>query len=284
MAPKKGLGKGLEALFADNATEFAEKSTPQPIKLTEIEPNRNQPRQVFDDASLAELADSIREHGLIQPIAVRPMPNGGYQIVAGERRWRACRMAGLSEAPVIVMDIDDKKAMEIAIIENLQRENLNPIEEAQGFKELMDQYNMTQAEVSSSVGKSRPAIANTLRLLNLPPKTLSLVSNGSLSAGHARALLALENEKLIDETAELAVKQGLNVREIEKLAKKNDKNQKKKPELHLRDSFFDEIEIAMKSELGHKVKVNAKGEKGSIEISFSSKKELSDIAAKLAGK
>lgn len=283
MAQKKGLGKGLDALFIDNATKI-EGSSAEMLKINEIEPNRNQPRKDFDDESLQQLADSIREHGIIQPIIVRPQSNGIYQIVAGERRWRASRMVGLNEVPVIIRDYDDTKTMEIALIENLQRENLNPIEEALGYKELMDNFSLTQVEVSTSVGKSRSAVANTLRLLNLPKQAIDLVKDGRISSGHARALLAFEDENLIIEIAKKAADNGMTVREVENLSKKpnNARKSEEKTLQSKKDSFFDEIELALKQELHRKVKVNAKENKGSITIDFYSKEELADIAKKLA--
>lgn len=282
MAGKKGLGKGLDALFFDNATEV-ENGSSELIKITAIEPNRNQPRKQFDDEALTQLADSIREHGLIQPLLVRPLENGNYQIVAGERRWRASRMAGLTEIPVIIRDLDDVKTMELALIENLQRENLNAVEEALGYKELMESYNMTQAEVSKSVGKSRSAVANTVRLLNLPEKVKDYVISGDISSGHARALLALEEDELIIATAEKILKDGLTVRDIEKMAKpKSDKPQKKQTSSAKKDSFFDEMELALKEELHRKIKITHNGDKGTIEIAFYNKQELADIAARLA--
>lgn len=284
MAGKKGLGKGLDALFFDNATEVQNGSS-ELIKITAIEPNRNQPRKQFDDEALQQLADSIREHGLIQPLLVRPLDNGSYQIVAGERRWRASRMAGLTEIPVIIRDLDDVKTMELALIENLQRENLNAVEEALGYKELMENYNMTQAEVSKSVGKSRSAVANTIRLLNLPEKVLDYVKDGEISSGHARALLALEQDELIESAAEKIIKEGLTVRDIEKMAKQTEKTSGKPPveaKPPKKDSFYDEMEIALKEELHRKVKITHNGDKGSIEIAFYNKQELSDIAERLA--
>ena len=281
MAPKRGLGKGLDALFLDNASPEEEKV--EPIKLSEIEPNREQPRKKFDDEGLQQLADSIREHGLIQPLVVRPRKSGGYQLIAGERRWRASRMAGLSEVPVIVMDIDDQKAMELALIENLQREDLNAMEEAQGYQELMDNYHMTQAEVSKSMGKSRSAVANTLRLLHLPEKVQEYVKSGELSSGHARALLALEEEGKMIEAAARAIREGLSVRDMERYVQRQGAAPKAKAAVPKRDSYYDEMEIALKAELNRKVKIAAKGEKGSIEIPFYSKEELADIAKRLAG-
>ncbi len=255
------------------------------IKINEVEPNRNQPRKVFDDEALQQLADSIREHGVIMPIIVRPISTGGYQIVAGERRWRASRMAGLTEVPVIIRDYDDTKTMEIALIENLQRENLNPIEEAQGYQELMETYNMTQVDVSNSVGKSRSAVANTLRLLNLPKEVLSLVQDGKLSSGHARALLSFENREDIVAIGKKAAETSMTVRDLEKLAKKSSLpiSESKKFEVNAkRDSFLAEIEIALRQELHRKVKVTGKENKGKIEIEFYNKEELADIAKRLA--
>lgn len=286
MAIKKGLGKGLEALFIDNSTSVSN-SLAEIIKINDVEPNRNQPRKQFDDDAMQQLADSIREHGIIQPIMVRPVSAGGYQIIAGERRWRAGRMAGLTEIPVIIRDYDDNKAMEIALIENLQRENLNPIEEALGYRELIETYSMTQAEVSASVGKSRSAVTNFLRLLNLPDEVLTLVQQGKLSSGHARALLAFEDEEQMKAVAEKCAQTDMTVREVEKLAKikpvPEEKEAREIPIAVKRDSYFDEIEIALNEELHRKVKVSSKQEKGTIEIAFYSKEDLSEIANRLAG-
>lgn len=285
MAVKKGLGKGLEALFTDNTTKMDGSNT-DTLKINEIEPNRNQPRKAFDDEPLQQLADSIREHGVIQPILVRPISTGGYQIIAGERRWRASRMVGLTEVPVIIREYDDNKTMEIALIENLQRENLNPIEEALGYQELMETFNMTQAEVSNSVGKSRSAVANMLRLLNLPEAVLKLVQESRLSSGHARALLSFEDEDYMMEIAEKACDNGLTVREVEKISKKettSTKQGEERPkESAKRDSFIDEMEIALNVELHRKVKIVGK-EQGKIEIAYYSKEDLADIAKKLNG-
>lgn len=247
MAIKKGLGKGLDALFLDNSTQTGSPGS-EIIRINEIEPNRNQPRKAFEDEPLQQLADSIREHGLIQPLIVRPLKAGGYQIIAGERRWRASRMAGLSEIPVIVMDIDDEKTMALALIENLQREDLNAIEEARGYRDLMDTYNMTQADVSKSIGKSRSAIANTLRLLNLPDMVLDYVKSGELSSGHARALLSIDDQEQILAIAQKAVKEGLSVRELERLMKtiSTAEVQKPTPPLIHKDSYFKEVEIVLK--------------------------------------
>lgn len=280
MSAKKGLGKGLDALFIDNFTDTSGGS--ELIKLNEIEPNKNQPRKYFEDEPLQQLAESIRENGLIQPLLVRPIPSGGYQIIAGERRWRACRMAGLTEVPVIIRDIDDGKTMELALIENLQRENLNVIEEALGYRDLIDNYNMTQEDVSKSVGKSRSAVANTLRLLNLPDEIIVLLQKGDLSSGHARALLAFENQEEIIAAAKRAIKEGLTVRDLEKLSQnkpKKNEQKAKKP----RDSFFTEVELSLKNEYNRKVKVNvADNGKGVLELFFYDKADLENLLKQLA--
>ena len=285
MAKQRGLGKGLEALFADNNTVDAQGTVT--LKLTEIEPNREQPRKRFDEEALAQLAESIREHGILQPLLVKPQTNGTYLLIAGERRWRAARMAGLAEVPVIVKDLSDQEAMEIALIENLQREDLNPVEEALGYKELMDTFGFTQDQVAKRVGKSRSAVANALRLTGLPKEVLPFLENGSLSAGHARAILALGDEAEMTETAKLAVEKGLTVRELEKRSQQKKKaagqvGVQKRP--FSRDSYFDELEIALKDALHRKVKVIAEGEKGTLQIEFYSREELRDLAERLAGK
>lgn len=280
MAAKKGgLGKGLEALFVDNATEQGAQVVT--LKVSEIEPNRNQPRRDFDEEALAELAESIAQHGILQPLLVRPLANGdGYQLVAGERRWRASRMAGLTEVPVVVREMSDTEMMELALIENLQREDLNPMEEALGYQSLMDTYGMTQDVVSKRVGKSRPAVANALRLLNLPNEVAVMVSSGRLSSGHARALLAFPTEKDMLAAAKLAVQKELSVRELENMAKKaKEEALGKKKGQKARDSFFDEVELALNENMGRKVVVQNKGkEKGVLTIEFYSKEDLKTIA------
>ncbi|MEG0570406.1 MAG: ParB/RepB/Spo0J family partition protein [Oscillospiraceae bacterium] len=282
MAVKKGLGKGLDSLFLDNSTKI-ESSGAELVRITDIEPNRNQPRKDFDENALMQLADSIREHGLIQPILVRPLNQGGYQIIAGERRWRACRMVGITQVPVNIKDFDDVEAMEIALIENLQREDLNVMEEAFGYQELMESYNMTQDEVSKSVGKSRSAVANCLRLLNLPDEVVTMLRDGKLSAGHARALLALESEEKIIEFAQNVVKKQWTVRDTESAVKLANKAITEKPKpIKLRDSFFDEIELSLKDEIGRVVKVKEKKEKGILEIEFYDKDDLKEIVKKLS--
>lgn len=280
MARKSGLGKGLEALFEDNSSVAGENGQ-EIIKISEISPNKDQPRKEFDLTALEQLADSIREHGVIQPLILRPMSSGGYQIVAGERRYRASRMAGLTELPAVIRYLSDKEAMELALIENLQREDLNPIEEAQGYQELMDHYGFTQETVSKSVGKSRPAVANALRLLRLPQPLMTHVQNGDLSAGHARALLSLNDEKLMEETAQKVMLKGMTVREIEKLSKSSENPKKEKRSFPKGDSFYEEMELALSSELGRKVKVQAQRKKGSLTIEFYGKEDLKELVSRL---
>ncbi len=284
MAPKKkaGLGKGLDALFIDNSTE---ENSDKLVNINDIEPKRDQPRKYFDEEALKELADSIAMHGVIQPLLVRPLSDGGYQLIAGERRWRASRMAGLSQVPVVVREMTDEEAMELALIENLQREDLNPIEEAEGFKVLMDTYSFTQEQAAEKVGKSRPAVANALRLLSLPEAVLDMVKQGIISSGHARTLIPLTDEKLIIKLAEEISQKELSVRETEKIVKtllkpKNEIVKKKSK----RDPYYDECEIAIREELGRKAKINvSRGNKGSIEIEFFSKEDLQSILEALAG-
>ena len=273
-AKKSGLGKGFDALFADN---FIEETSASPVKLKimDIEPNREQPRKLFEDSALSELADSIAQHGVIQPLLVRPLINGGYQLVAGERRWRAARMAGLTEVPVVIKDLSDSETVELAMVENLQREDLNPLEEALGYKYMMEKLEITQEEAAQKVGKSRPAVANALRLLNLPESVLNYVENRQISPGHARALLAFENEAQMLEICKLIVKNGLSVREIEKLAKQQKAEPKAKP-VKKRDSFYNEVELALGKSTGRKIKVNEA--KKTIEIEFFDKDDLSAIA------
>lgn len=280
MAKRQGLGKGLEKLFSENDTEGMVSTNTLP--LSEIVPNKDQPRKTFDEAALDELADSIRQHGILQPLLVRPIATGGYQLVAGERRWRASKRAGLKEVPVVVKELSDTETMEIAIIENLQREDLNPIEEAEGLQALIDKCGFTQEQVAVSVGKSRPAIANSLRLLKLPPEVRDMAKNGEISAGHARALLAFDNEALIYEAAQNIVKNKMTVRDIERLAKISEKNSTVSVKYSKRrDSFYDEVELSLSETLGRRVKVFNGREKGTLEIEFYSIEDLKNIANKL---
>ena len=278
-AKKGGLGRGLEALFNENATDEKGVVT---LRLTEIEPNRNQPRTDFDEDALAELADSIQKHGLIQPIVVRPTSNGVYQIVAGERRWRACRMAELQEVPVVIKEVDDQNYYEIALIENLQREDLNAVEEAHGYRTLIDTYGLTQEQVAESVGKSRSAVTNALRLLNLKDDALDALKNGDITAGHARAILAAETQELA--TAMLkAAKAGASVRELEAMAKAKPVT-KKAEKITTKNNFYSEVEISLKNELGRKVEIKSNGKgKGTITLEFYSDEELADFAKKIVG-
>lgn len=281
MAAKKGgLGRGLDALFADNSIEEIASTSAVKLKIMDIEPNRDQPRKIFDEDALAELADSIAKHGVIQPLLVRPMPDGSYQLVAGERRWRASRMAGLTEVPVVIKELSDDEAMALALIENLQREDLNAIEEAQGIKALMDTLSLTQDEAAERVGKSRPAVANALRLLKLPDSVIALVSDGKLSPGHARALLGFKDEQDIIETADLIIEKGLTVRDVEKLVKKRNKEPKAEKPAARRASYYDEVELALTDFLGRKVRVGTKPgkESGVLEIDFFDKDDLNRLA------
>ena len=281
MAAKKGgLGRGLDALFADNSIEEIASTSAVKLKIMDIEPNRDQPRKIFDEDALAELADSIAKHGVIQPLLVRPMPDGSYQLVAGERRWRASRMAGLTEVPVVIKELSDDEAMALALIENLQREDLNAIEEAQGIKALMDTLSLTQDEAAERVGKSRPTVANALRLLKLPDSVIALVSDGKLSPGHARALLGFKDEQDIIETADLIIEKGLTVRDVEKIVKKRNKEPKAEKPAARRASYYDEVELALTDFLGRKVKVGTKPgkESGVLEIDFFDKDDLTRLA------
>ena len=269
MAPRKGgLGKGLDALFIDNTTD----NGPVTLRISEIEPNRGQPRKEFEESALADLADSIREHGVLQPLLVRPLPSGGYQLVAGERRWRASRMAGLSEVPVVIRELSDHETMELALIENLQRQDLNPMEE----------YQMTQEQVARAIGKSRPAVANSLRLLALPQPVIRLIEEGKLSAGHGRALLALESEPAIVEAAQLAVQKQLSVREMEKLAQSAPKSSRPAAKKE-RDSYYTELALALTQTLGRQVTITARGKNQKLSVEFFDKDDLSALAKRLCG-
>lgn len=286
MAPKKksGLGKGLDALFLDNSTD-SESAGVIMVNINEIEPNRDQPRKTFDEKALIELSESIAMHGVIQPLLVRPISDGGYQLIAGERRWRAARMAGLTQVPVFVREMTDSEAMELALVENLQREDLNPIEEAEGFKLLMDTFSLTQEQAAERVGKSRPAVANALRLLSLPTSVVALLKDNKITAGHARALLPVDDEKKMLSICKEIIKKELSVRDTEKLVrillapKKEKKEGKKK-----RDPYYDECELSIKEALGRRACVKVKsGNKGTLEIEFFSKDDLKKLIKSLAG-
>lgn len=272
---KGGLGKGLDALFLDNSTE--EKGGSVTVNINDIEPNRDQPRKDFDEEALRELADSIALHGVIQPLLVRPISDGGYQLVAGERRWRASRMAGLTEVPVFIREMSDRQVAEVALIENLQREDLNPLEEAKGYAQLMKDYSLTQEQVAKSVGKSRPAVANAMRILELPEEVLEYVRSGKLSAGHARTLLPVKDKETLLKLAQDIVLKEISVRETERIVKSilNPKKEKSPAKKAKRDPWYDECELAIKAELGRKAEIHvAKGNRGTIEIEFFSKEDL----------
>lgn len=277
---QSGLGKGLGALMLENNVDDMVSTSTLPIN--EIIPNKEQPRKTFDEGALQELADSITVHGVLQPLLVRPLLSGGYQLIAGERRWRASRMAGLKEVPVIIRELSDSEAMEIAIIENLQREDLNPIEEAEGLQALIDKCDYTQEQVAVSVGKSRPAIANALRLLKLPEEVRQMTKEGEISAGHARALLAFDNQAIMYEVAKQIVSDKLTVRDVERLAKRPTKSADKKQNAKHRDSFYDEVELSLTDVLGRRVKVYNGRSKGTLEIEFYSPDDLKDIANAIA--
>ena len=276
MAKKGRLGKGVDALFLDNAGE--ENAVTLPID--EIEPNRDQPRKTFDETALAELADSIRAHGVLQPLLVRPSADGSYRLVAGERRYRAARMAGLTEVPVTVREMTDEEESVFALIENLQREDLNAIEEAEGLKQLIDTYGLTQEQAAARVGKSRTAVTNALRLLNLPQPVAALVKDGKISMGHARALLSVADEAELSRIADLIVQSGISVRETERLCKRAGQ-EKKSPERRKksRDKFYDEVELALSETLGRTVKVFVgNGGRGTLEIEFFGTDDLKKLA------
>ena len=282
MAKKQsGLGKGLDALFLDNSTTDGD----QPLRLpiTEIEPNREQPRKHFDDEALQELCDSIKIHGVIQPLVVRPISDGGYQLIAGERRWRASRMAGLTEVPVVIREMKENETMEIALIENLQREDLNPVEEALGYRALIDDFSLTQEEVAHRMGKSRSAVTNALRLLSLNDAELNALRKGMISAGHARALLSCESEETRQKLLLLAA-DGASVREIERMVNFAKGNKGGKKATAAKPNFYSEVELSLKNEIGRKVNIKPTGKgKGTITIEFYSDKELTEFAKKLAG-
>ena len=280
MAKKSGLGKGLGALMLENNTDSMVSTST--LNINEITPNKEQPRKTFDEAALEELADSIRQHGVLQPLLVRPLTSGGYQLVAGERRWRASRLAELKEVPVIIKELSDTEAMEIAIIENLQREDLNPIEEAEGLQALIDKCGYTQEQVAISVGKSRPAITNALRLLKLPEEVREMAKDGTISAGHARALLAFDNQPMMIECANQIVSKKLTVRDVEKMAKRPATSSTKTKTAQRRDSFYDEVELSLTEALGTKVRVYNGRNKGTLEIEFYTLDDLKNIANAIA--
>lgn len=280
---KRGLGRGLDALFIDNTTEVGAGSGSVQIKLSDISPNRGQPRTKFDEAALEELSQSIREHGVLQPIMVRPAADGTYTIVAGERRWRASRLAGLTLIPAVVRELSDEQAMEIALVENLQREDLDPIEEAEGYRALMERCGLTQEQAAAKVGRSRPAVANSLRLLQLSAPVREMLGGGRITIGHAKAILSLPDDRSREQAAEQIARDNLSVRDAEKLCTRSPKQQRislpktKEPEAR-------EVEIALQNALGVEVEVQYKAGRGKLEVSFYSKEQLFDFANRLGGK
>ena len=274
LASQKGLGRGLGALLGDFDSEPVNETPYQVLPLYKVEPNPDQPRHDFDEEELQQLADSITAHGLIQPLTVRLLPSGYYQIIAGERRWRAARMANLSEIPAVVVEADDQKAMEMALIENLQRQDLNPVEEARGYQTLMEDYGLTQEEAAKQVGKSRPAVANALRLLGLSKSVLDMVRKGKLSAGHARAILTLKTEKKQQEAAQKIVALGLSVRQAELLCKNMTREPEPQKEEPLSVDYVAECERSLSKRLGRGVKIVNGKRKGRFELEFYGQEDL----------
>ena len=273
-----GLGRGLESLFEDAAPSFESDTRIETLPLREIEPDPGQPRKTFDDETLAELSASIAEHGLLQPIAVRPKPSGGYLIVAGERRWRASRMAGLTEVPVIVKDVTEEQAMELALVENLQREDLDPVEEAAGIRELMTRCDLTQEQAARKLGKSRSALANSLRLLSLPETVLELLKSGFITIGHAKVVLSLPTPELQEEAAQMIADNQMNVRQAEALCKKLAKPAKEPVAAPLPSALPVEVEESLKQALGSEVRVAYHDGKGKLTVHFYSDDQLKAFA------
>ena len=274
LPPKKGLGKGVGALIPIEEEVFGEKSAYQLLPIHRVEPNPGQPRRDFDEEELQSLADSISVHGIVQPLTVREISDGHYQIIAGERRWRAARIAGLNEVPAVIIEADDRKTMELALIENLQRQDLNPVEEALGYRTLMDEYGLTQEDTANRVGKSRPAVANALRLLSLAPEVLEMVQKGELSAGHARAVLTLKTDKLRLQAARKIANLGLSVRQAEMLCKNMTKEPAPKQETFFAVDYVAECEKALSKQLGRGVKIVNGKRKGRFELEFYGQEDL----------
>ena len=277
MASNKGLGRGLGALLGDFTEETQEQNGYRLIPLHKVEPNPEQPRQDFDEEELQSLADSIAVHGIIQPLTVRQLSSGYYQIIAGERRWRAARIAGLAEVPVVIIEADDKKATELALIENLQRQDLNPVEEALGYQTLINDYHMTQEEAAGQVGKSRPAVANALRLLSLPDEVLEMLRSGAITAGHARAILTLKSEKKQQEAAQKIAALGLSVRQAELLCKNMTKEPTPQKEVTLAVDYVAECEKSLSKHLGRGVKIVNGKRKGKFELEFYGQEDLQNL-------
>ncbi len=277
MASNKGLGKGLGALLGSLDEPIQENSPFKQLPIHKVEPNPDQPRRDFDEEELEALSESISIHGIIQPLTVRELNSGYYQIIAGERRWRAARMAGLHEVPVVIVEADDKKAMELALIENLQRQDLNPVEEAMGYQSLMEEYGMTQEEAAGRVGKSRPAVANALRLLSLCPTVLEMVRNGELTAGHARAVLVLKDEKKQQQAAQRIHALGLSVRQAELLCKNMTRQPAPQPKVTLAVDYIGECEKSLSKHLGRGVKIVNGKRKGKFELEFYGEEDLQNL-------
>lgn len=284
MAAKKGLGTGLDILFGESTRAEEEHDSIKRLPIAKVEPRENQPRTLFDEEALAELAESIREYGLIQPVTVRKLDSGYYQLIAGERRWRAARMAGLNEIPARIIEADDRLATELALVENLQREDLNPVEEAQGYRTLMEEYGLTQDEAAQRVGKSRPAVANALRLLSLAPEVLQFVEQGLLSAGHARALVPVKPEELQIDAARQVMKNGLSVRRTEELAKRLMKPPRlKQNEVGIRVDYAAEVTRRLERVLGRRVLLSENGKKGRIVLEYYGSDDRERLIEALAG-
>lgn len=277
MAVKKGgLGRGLESLFEETVRDVGNDVMTLPLR--DIEPDKEQPRKDFAEEPLNELAASIAEHGVLQPITVRPCATGGYKIIAGERRWRAARLAGLTEIPVVIKDVTEGEAMELALVENLQREDLDPVEEAFGYKQLMDRCGLTQEQAAKRLGKSRSSVANSLRLLNLPQRALEWLQTGHLTPGHAKAILGLEEPELQEKAAQQVVENDLNVRQTEALCKKLTQPEKEPKEQPVQSTLPSEVEIALQQVLGNEVKVAYNNGRGSLTVHFYSDQQLTDFA------
>jgi len=274
MVKQKGLGKGLGALIGDFEEEIRDNGPYRLLPIHKVEPNKNQPRQDFDEEELEALSESLSTHGMLQPLTVRELPSGYYQIIAGERRWRAARMAGFTEIPVVIIEADDKKAMELALIENLQRQDLNAVEEALGYQSLMSDFGLTQEDTAQRVGKSRPAVANALRLLHFPGAVLEKIRDGSLSAGHARALLVIKTEKKQLEAMQKIIALGLSVRQAELLCKNMTKAPATLPPVTLAVNYVSECEKALSKHLGRGVKIVNGKRKGRFELEFYGEEDL----------
>jgi len=281
----KGLGRGFDSVFNDNLLETAGQGT-SVLRIADIEPRKNQPRKVFDDAALSELAASIAQHGLIQPVVVRDDHTGFYSIIAGERRWRASKMAGLTEIPVVILDVDEAHAAELALIENIQREDLNPVEEAMAYRALIEEFGLTQEQVAEKVGKNRSTVANSLRLLNLPSEVYDLLATGQLSQGHARALLGIKDPSLIAGAAKTVISRELNVRDTEALVRKLNKPRKPaEPEPDaVRIDYRRELEVAMTRKMGRVVHIKDSGKQKKLEITYTDNDDLQELVTALCGK